>query len=138
MALSNDTKVRIYIGDTDPANQLLDDETIAFALTEGGSVRASAAIAAEWIAALYSKKADMSTGDMSISYSQKSEQFFKLADRLRRRAAESALPYAGGISQTTKATREADTDRVQPAFTVDMLDRPSVASGSDSQAELDA
>jgi hypothetical protein len=134
VALSNASKVRIYVGDTDPANQILDDEQIAFALEEDSSVRGAAALAAEWIAALFSKKADMSTGDMSISYSQKATQFLALATRLRSRSAESALPYAGGISQTSKAAREADTDRVLPAFTVDMLDRQGVSSSA-SEAE---
>jgi hypothetical protein len=134
VALSDASKVRIYIGDTDPADQILDDATIDFALEEESSVRAAAALAAEWIAAIFSKKADMSTGDMSISYSQKATQFLAIATRLRSRSAESALPYAGGISQTSKAAREADTDRVLPAFTVDMLDRQGVSSSA-SEAE---
>ena len=123
-------KVRTYIGDTDTTDQLLSDEQIAFALTEEGTVRAASAIAAEWIAALFSRKADKSVGDLSISYSQRAAQYTALAVRLRGRSSRLALPYFGGISETTKDTREDDSDRVEPAFTVDMLDDPAVSGAT--------
>lgn len=132
-------QVRTYIGDTDTTDQLLTDEQIAFALTEGGTVSLAAAIAADWIAATFARKADKSVGDLSISYSQTAQQFSKLADRLRSESSRISLPYFGGISQSAKDTREADTDRVKPAFTVDMLDNPDVSAGTDeSDADADA
>ena len=124
-------KVRTYIGDTDSTDQLLSDEQVTFALAEEGTVRAASALAAEWISALFARKADKSVGDLSISYSQRAAQYSALATKLGSRASKIALPYFGGISESTKETREDDTDRVEPAFTVDMLDDPSLASDLD-------
>ena len=131
-------QIRTRIGDTDTNDQLLTDEQIAYALSDEGSVRAAAALAAEWISALCSRKADKSVGDLQISYSARAEQYASLAASLRARTARTVLPYFGGISQTTKDTREADTDRVKPAFTVDMLDEPTVGSASETDADADA
>ena len=130
-------KVRTYIGDTDTNDQLLSDEQITYALEEEASIRAAAALAAEWIAALFSRKADKSVGDLSIAYTRRAEQYMALAARLRSRSARVVLPYFGGISQTAKDTREADTDRVKPAFTVDMLDNPNAGAGTD-ETDADA
>ena len=128
-------KIRTYIGDTDTTEQLLSDEQIAFALEEEGTVRSASALAAEWISALFARKADKSVGDLSISYSQRAAQYAALAVRLRGRSSRLVLPYFGGISETTKDTREDDTDRVKPAFTVDMLDDPAVTSTDDDDDE---
>lgn len=130
-------KVRTYIGDTDPSDQLLSDEQIAFALTEAGPVRSASALACEWIAAKFARQADKSVGDMSITYSQKAAQYTDLAQRLRREATVLALPYFGGISQSAKDTREADTDRVKPAFTTTMLDDPQLSSATDDDSDAD-
>lgn len=124
-------KVRTYIGDTDSTDQLLSNEQIAYALSEGGTVKEAAAIAAEWIAALFARKSDTSVGDLSISYSQRAQQYRQLANGLRSRSARYALPYFGGISEAAKDTREADTDRVEPGFTVTMLDDETISSASD-------
>lgn len=136
-ASGNRDKVRTYIGDTDSTDPLLSDEQITYALSEAGTVRAASALCAEWIAALFSRKADKSVGDLSISYSQRASQYTQLAAGLRSRAARTVLPYFGGISETAKDTREADTDRVEPAFTVDMLDDPLVSSGTDTDSDAD-
>lgn len=119
-------QIRTYVGDTDASDQLLSDEQIALALTDGGSVKAASAIAAEWIAAKFARKSDKTVGDLSIKYSQLSQQFTSLSSRLRDGANREVLPYFGGISESTKQSREDDTDRVQPAFTVNMLDNPNL------------
>lgn len=118
---------------------MLSDEQITYALNEAGTVPAASALACDWIAAAYASKADKSIGDLSISYSQISERYTSLAATLRADASRISLPYMGGISQSAKDTREADTDRVKPAFTVDMLDNPDVSAGTDeSDADADA
>ena len=131
-------QVRLYVGDVDSADPLLTDEEIAFAVTQAGSVRAASALAADWISALFSRRSDKSTGDLSLSASQKSKQYAELAARLRRESALLALPYFGGISIAAKDAREADTDRVKPAFTMEMLDDPEVSAGEAGDAEADA
>lgn len=121
-------QVRLYVGDVDSSDPLLSDEEINFAITQAGNTRLAAAQAADWLSAKFARKADKSVGDMSISASQRSKQYADLADRLRGDNARLSLPYFGGISKTTKETREADPDRVEPAFTVGMLDNPRISS----------
>jgi hypothetical protein len=130
-------QVRFYVGDTDSTDPLLEDAEVDFLLDAEGSVKAAAIAAAETIAAEFSRLADKSVGDLSISQSQKAAQYFALAEWLRRAMAKGALLYFGGISKTTKETREADTDRVDPAFTVAILDDPQV-SESNADAEDNA
>lgn len=52
--------------------------------------------------------------------------YLALSKTLREAAAGSntflVAPFCGGISQSDKSSRESDTDRVEPAFTVDMQD----------------
>lgn len=117
-------RVRFLVQDTDANDQLLQDEEIAWLLTEEGSVRAAAIIAAETVAGKFARQADSAVGDLSISYSQKQAQYAALAARLRRTASLSAVPLVGGISVSRKQTVEEDTDRVEPAFAVGMLSHP--------------
>ena len=133
ISLSRD-KVRLTIGDTDSGDQILQDEEIAYALTLSSDVRSASVYAAEFAAAKYTRLADKSMGDLSISYSQKADSYLELAGRLRRSVATGALPYFGGISISGKDSREADTDRVKPAFTVDMLDDTQIADSDEDDA----
>lgn len=124
-------KVRFYVGDTDTNDQILQDDAVQLALdSEGGGVLAGAAVAAEAIAAFYARKADKKVGSLSIAYSQLYDHYMALATRLRAKAATSAGAYAGGISVSDKESVEDDSDRVVPAFTVDMLDNPNVGNVS--------
>ncbi len=124
-------KVRTYVGDTDSTDPLLSDEQIALAITEEGTARAASALACDWIAATFARQADKRAGDLSISYSQKSERYVEMARTLRRESAKLVLPYCGGISESAKTTREEDTDRVKPAFSVAMMDDPTLAAVDD-------
>lgn len=119
--------VRFLIGDTDTDDQLVSDEEITWALTQG-SVYNAAAICARSIAAVYSRLADKAVDDLQIKYSQKSAQYFKLADSLESKDSHKALGvYAGGISVADKESIESNTDRVSPSFKRGMTDNPSVS-----------
>lgn len=122
---SDKDKVRFLIGDTDANAPLLGDPEITYLITEEGTpVRASIA-AAVAISAKFSRLSDESVGDVSKSYSQRAEQYKKLADQLRQRQAEkSVCPYAGGISVADKQSVEGNTDRVDPAFYRDLHNNP--------------
>ena len=120
----NRDKIRTYIGDTDSTDPLLSDEQITYAYNEEGTVKGAAALAAEWIAIYFARQADKSVGDLSITYSNRAAQYKALAASLGSKSVKFCLPYFGGISETAKETREDDTDRVEPAFKVDMLDNP--------------
>ncbi len=137
MSLIDFDKIRTWVGDTNEADPLLTDNELEYALAEGGTIKGAAALAAEWISAKFARQADKSVGDLSISYSQRAQQYAALAVRLRGRTARVVLPYFGGISQSAKDAREADTDRVKPAFTTTMLDDPATSAASDDDADAD-
>lgn len=124
------SKVRFYVGDTDTTDQLLTDEEITFALSEGGSVRAAASLCADRLAAQYARLADLKEGQLSISYSQRFEQMRAVSESITDSAtlSDPATPSAGGIFVADKTATEADTSLVRPSFSVDMLDSELVGS----------
>ena len=125
-ASSDRDQIRFLIGDTNTNDQLVSDEEIAWALTQG-SIYNAAAICARSIAAAFSRLADKSVDDLKISYSQKSAQYSKLADNLEDKDSFKSLSvYAGGISASDKQSNEEDTDRVSPSFSKGMTDNPSL------------
>lgn len=106
-------KVRLTVGDTDTNDQQLQDEEIAYFLTETGqNVRAAAILAAEALIAEYARLADTQIGDLSLRASQKVANYEKLLERLKSRQVTEATPWAGGITITDKQTYEDDTDLV--------------------------
>lgn len=120
-------RVRFLIGDTDTNDQLLSDEELDYLLTQY-SVYEAAAVACEAIAAKYARKADKEVGDLSIKWSQVSDQYTKKAQELRKQAKVSnpAVPFAGAISISQKETVEADADRTIPAFSRDQFDNEEI------------
>jgi len=85
-------KVRLTIGDTDPANYVFTDEEITYFLTENSnSIALAAADALEAWAAKYAANTDSEKiGD--YSYTQKIvDKMLKLAENLRNKVASS--PY---------------------------------------------
>ena len=122
---SDSDQVRFLIGDTLTADQLVSDEEIAWALTQG-SVYNAAAICSRAISATFSRMADKTVDDLSIKYSQKSNQYADLAISLESKNAHKSLGvYGGGISVADKESNELDTDRVSPSFTKGMTDESS-------------
>jgi len=114
---SANDEVRFLVGDTDTTDQLLQDEEIAWLITNCGTTRFAAVEAANGIAAKYSRMADKAVGDLRLSASQKSKQYFDLAKRLRRRAmVGSVTPYAGGITESDKNINRDNPDTVVPFF----------------------
>lgn len=80
---SDKDTVRFLIGDTDTDDQLLSDEEITFTLTEAGSVYQAAHDCAYAIASSFARAASSkSVGDMSISYTDRANAFYALADRM--------------------------------------------------------
>ena len=122
---SDADQVRFLIGDTLTADQLLSDEEIAWALTQGSAYNA-AAICSRAISANFSRMADKAVDDLKINYSQKSKQYADLAINLESKESHKALGvYGGGISVADKLSNELDTDRVSPSFTKGMTDESS-------------
>lgn len=122
-------RVRLLIGDTDSSDQLVSDEEIALYVTGGQLAEVndylSAAAVCDAIAAKFSRRADMSAGGSSASLSQQATAYQRKARQLRRQSALGTSPFIGGISIADKDDREADSDRVAPAFSREMGDQSS-------------
>lgn len=84
----NRDKVRFLIGDTNSTDYHMSDEEIAYLLATWVDVYSAAIAGAEIIASQFAHKTNYSRsiGDLSISesYQASADEFFKLADRLRR------------------------------------------------------
>lgn len=124
--ITNDSdRVRFLIGDTNADTPLFDDGEIAFLVSEAGDVYTAAALAADQLAARYARdvnRAVAGDGGVRVDAGQRFDHYTTLARQLRERAARSfgPVPFAGGISIGDKDARVGDTDRVLPAFAVDM------------------
>lgn len=115
--------VRFNIQDTDSNDQLLQDEEITYLLNQNGSVLAASVAAAERIATQFSRQADVSTGDQSVDFSQRAENYRQVANKLQQRLDDKrGQPYAGGISKDDKENAEDRSDRVEPSFVRGMHD----------------
>lgn len=119
--------VRLLLKDTNASSPLLQDEELAFYLTENGSnVWRAAADAADALAA---READSkSVGDLAISGF--GTNWANVASKYRMRANSQVAPYAGGISLADKQAFEDDTDRVRPAFTRSAMEMPGTTRAS--------
>ena len=125
--------VRLLIGDNSSSDPLLQDEEINYFLSVEAGTNYAAASACEAIASSFARKVDKTVGNLSISASQKSKQYADMARSLRHRAnlRAAANVYAGGISVSDKNTVTADSDRVAPAFTMDMHDYSGALSSTE-------
>jgi hypothetical protein len=129
--------VRLLIGDTVTADQLLSDEELAALLTREGGVVATAtpasvgvcfraaAAAAEALAARYSRFTSFSEGGHSESAGERVGAYQKLAESLRKRMAVYGVPWAGGLTVSWMEVDEADTDAVQPGIRIGIHSDPT-------------
>lgn len=117
-------QVRYLVGDTKPTDQQVQDEEILFALTQRPSIYGAAAIVCRSLASRLSREADVVDKDLRTQLSARAKAYSLRASEYEVKASVrgGAVPYAGGISISDKVMNEADTDRVQPAFTIDMDD----------------
>jgi hypothetical protein len=107
--------VRLEIGDTNEADQLLQDEEITYYLRH--PLLYAAAYACEAVSAKYARQVDKMVGRLRISATAKAQQYRDLSAMLKRRAALGTGIYAGGLSVNDKQSTEQDSDRVAPVFT---------------------
>jgi hypothetical protein len=124
--------VRALIKDTDPEFEQLQNEEIAFYLSQTkGDVYLSAAMACESLAALYARYGDTDIdGGVSVDYGQVSETYKALAFQMRRSSKTFGKtgigrPRAGGISESGMRAADQDPDRVDPFFKRRQFRNPS-------------
>jgi len=99
-------RVRILIGDTNPAQPLLEDEVIDWLIQREVNEFLAASRAAEAIAARFAREADIAVGDLSLKYSQLANHYFELAASLREQFASDAAGAVGFPVLARKEPRE--------------------------------
>lgn len=132
-ASSSKDAIRFLIGDTRSDDSLVQDEEIAWALTQHSSIYAAAALVAESIASYFATQAtSVIIGPIREDYGQRAKDYTAKAKDLRNKATERGTInfFCGGISVSDKETSEADTDLVQPIFKKEMDD---IVSFEDSE-----
>ena len=117
---SANDRVRFLIQDvTDPG--LLSDEEIAWMMTEegGDAYRTSAALCLVLARRFATQPGSRSIGDVSISYSDLTDRYTKLAASLTARSARTSVPtpYLGGLLQSDKDANDSSlNDHVPRVF----------------------
>ena len=114
-------EVRYIVQDTNCDEQLLQDNEIDYELLKNSTVDRAALSAAEKIARFFGRQATVRDAGFSVDYAARAKWYWELVKDLRSQGVGIA-PYVGGISRDDKHSQEADTDRVEPAFTRDQFD----------------
>lgn len=118
-------ELRLLIGDTDVADELLTDNEVDFFLADGGSAIWGAIRAASAIAAKFARKVNSSAGSVSKALGDLMQHYLDLARRLEQRAEEvSGQPVFTALTRTDKRQDRLDTDLVQPQFFIGQDDNP--------------
>lgn len=118
---TNIGKVRLLIGDTDASDVLLQDEEINVFITTYGKLQLAASHAAMAISAKFTREADKRVGNLSITYSNRANNYKTLSKELKNSAASTLFGYIGGISKSDKTVNEDNVDRVSPSFRRNMM-----------------
>jgi len=127
---SNSDAVRWLVGDTDTTSAELQNEEIAFALTQAGNdVYIAAAICARALAGKYASYVDTKFEDVSSDYSSLRDNYFALATRLEAQSKKFGskglgIPAAGGLTYSDIEANDLNDDRVQPKFKQDQFANP--------------
>lgn len=123
---SNTTyQVRFAMGDTVQNDPQVQDEEIAFALSQRKSVSGAAAMCCRNLASRFSREADSVQGtELRTMYSAKAKAYAARAADFEQLASDSGyvMPFAGGISISQKTQQEQNSDRVPPNFSIGMDD----------------
>jgi hypothetical protein len=126
--------VRFAIPDNTVQTALsVSDEEITYTLEEEGSVLGASAACCESIGRRLTMQADLSTGDLKLTYSKQAETFAQRAKDLRLRAQGSHAPTSAGLSISEKEGFAEDTDEVQPLFRRGQFSSPGAGGMDDGE-----
>jgi glycerate-2-kinase len=121
--------VRLLVGDTDTVDQQVQNEEIAFGLSENGNnIYLSASWVARAISSKYSRQVTTSLdGALSADYSDLAKQYQTLADQLEYQGKTNGASVgilAGGITKTQVEGVRANTNRIEGSFRRDRFKNP--------------
>lgn len=104
------SQLRFRIGDTDENAPFFSDEELTFILTDRGNNIDQAAIwALDSLITKYSRKVDVTVGDVQVRYSGIVENFTALRNRLMARSTKTGI-FVGGLT-------DSNGEEVKPFFT---------------------
>ena len=132
LSTSNKDAVRLIIGDTDTADQLLADEEIDYYLTKHGVVLRAASESARAVAAKFARLMSRSIGGLQADFAAKYRQYLELADNLDLNEQVSPVgPYISGFLKSQHETNDENTDRIPIFGKKGVTDNPRYASDND-------
>ena len=135
LAVNAKDAVRLLIGDVVSTDQQMQDEEIVYLGTQRGSIYGTAAECCRALSAKFSRSVDQQAGTSKVYYSQMAKAYSVKALEFDVKASYSAMPYAGGISLSDKMMQDLNTDRVQPQFTIGIMDNysPEAVGGNETE-----
>jgi hypothetical protein len=142
LATSPKDQVRLLIGDVVATDPQMQDEEIAFYLTQRPSIWGAAAECCLTLATKFARSVDQGVGTAKISFSQMAKGYIARAALFNARAAAmgAGVPYAGALSITDMLNQLNNPDRVEPQFTIGMQDDllPVAPAGGESEVQSSA
>jgi len=115
--------IRLYLGDTDENDPLLQDEEIIFIQGEKSTLTKRIAACCRLICAHLARKVDYRLSLLSEKAGAMYERYKDQADRYEVMGSLS-YPWAGSVDVALKKANEDDTSIVQPKFTKGIHDHP--------------
>lgn len=121
--------VRLLLGDTDTLDQQVQNEEIAFALSQtNDNVYFAAAWLARTVASQYARKVNVQLdGSLSADYSDLAKQYTSLAETLEyqgKKAGAIIGVVAGGLTKSDINAVRTNTDRIEGSFRRDRFRNP--------------
>lgn len=119
-------QLRWLIGDTLVKDQQLQDEELAWAMTQRSSIYGAAADCCRSLAARMSREADSTQGPAHTNYSVRARNYRVQAGGydVMAMARSAGLPYSGQLSRIDYDTMASDPDRIAGQFRIGMGDDP--------------
>jgi hypothetical protein len=113
-------RIRALIGDTMTKDQQMQDEELAFFMSQKTSIYGAAALACRSLAAQMSRQADSTQGNLHTLYSNRARAYAAAAARFEidEVTRSAGMPYSGQTSRTDYDNRDQDEDRMGPEFEI--------------------
>lgn len=122
LATNKVTQLRWLVGDILIKDPQMQDEELAFALSQRSSIYGAACDVCLALAAKLSREADSSQGPMRTAHSTRARAYAARAAQyeVMAFARSGGLPYSGGLSRADYEAIAADPDRIGPQFQIGM------------------